>query len=174
MNNTPEKKINVLFVCLGNICRSPVAEGVFRDKVEKAGLTKWISCDSAGTSGYHDGLLADLRMRRTATGRGFELTHKSRKFIADDFFRFDYILAMDENNYNEIIALAKKEGIQHLGEKVMLYRPFDPHRGEETIVPDPYYAKGQEAFEEVFDIVDRAGEKFLEFLIKQGGYTFRV
>lgn len=164
------KKISVLFVCLGNICRSPVAEGVFRRRVEEAGLSEWIHIDSAGTSGYHDGLLADLRMRRIAAKRGLQLTHLSRKFLADDFHEFDYILAMDEDNHANMHALALESDLHELADKVILYRPFDPECGDIKIVPDPYYSKDEKAFEEVYDIVDRAADKFLEFLINKYGY----
>lgn len=167
------KKISVLFVCLGNICRSPVAEGVFRKRVEDAGLSEWIHCDSAGTSGYHDGLLADIRMRRISSLRGLQLTHKSRKFLAEDFHQFDYILAMDEDNHANMHALAMKNNLQEVTGKLMLYRPYDPECGESTIVPDPYYSKDDKAFEEVYDIVDRAAEKFLEFLINKYGYKVK-
>lgn len=173
MNSNSGKKINLLFVCLGNICRSPIAEGVFKEKVEKAGLSEWIQCDSAGTSGYHDGHLADIRMRRLAENKGMQLTHLSRKFLVKDFHDFDYILVMDNDNHSNLLSLAQKNNLEDMMRKVMLYRPFDPERGEDEIVPDPYYSKDEKAFNEVYDIVDRAGESLLEFLVKQYGYTIR-
>lgn len=100
------KDYKVLFVCLGNICRSPAGEGIFKDMVIQEGLSDKITVDSAGTSGYHDGELPDPRMRQHGSRRGYKFDSLSRKFIADDFYNFDIILAMDDSNYHNIMRLA--------------------------------------------------------------------
>lgn len=165
-----QQPTKVLFVCLGNICRSPIAEEVFRQKVAQKALDTFIQCDSAGTAGYHIGNLPDARMRQLAQQKGFTLTHRARQFSADDFHRFDYIMAMDEHNYQDIIQLGKEHGLQALAEKVFLYRPFDPAHDESKVVPDPYYEKGMDAFEDVYQIVDRAADQFLQFLEERHSY----
>lgn len=160
--------VKVLFVCLGNICRSPMAEGVFQHLVEERGLEGKISSDSAGTSGFHAGEEADGRMRSTATAHGIMLTHLSRKLVIEDYANFDYILSMDDANLDIILALQKKAvqaGI-HATPKILMMRSFDPDAGEDTDVPDPYYG-GMNGFEEVYQILNRAGENFLDFLEEQ-------
>lgn len=159
--------IRVLFVCLGNICRSPIAEGVFRDRVENTGLARHIECDSAGTAGYHTGELADSRMRAVAIANGITLTHRARQFKEHDFDRFDYIVAMDESNHSFIEKMnGRLAGSNSLSERLYLYRSFDPDRQGANNVPDPYYG-GQADFEEVFHIVQRCGAGFLDFLIEK-------
>ncbi len=159
--------IHVLFVCLGNICRSPIAEGVFRDLVAKAGLSGEISCDSAGTSSYHIGSLPDRRMRQLAQQYGINLTHKGRKLNGDDFYNFDYILAMDEANYEDIRNQSyRSSGFYFPDERLFMYREFDPERAESLDVPDPYY-EDISVFDDVYWIVERCGTHFLEFLIEK-------
>lgn len=159
--------INVLFVCLGNICRSPIAEGVFRNLVEQAGLLDQIQCDSAGTSSYHIGSLPDRRMRQIARQNGIELTHRGRKLSGDDFYNFDYIVAMDEVNFEDIRNQSyRSSGFFFPEDRLYLYREFDPERGEVLDVPDPYY-EDIAVFDEVYRIVERCGTHFLHFIIEK-------
>jgi protein-tyrosine phosphatase len=158
--------VNVLFVCLGNICRSPMAEGAFQRLVEERGLQDKIGWDSAGTSGFHAGELADPRMMETARAHGIELTHHSRKLVIEDFTRFQYIISMDSANLDIILALQKKAIQADLNgsPKVLMMRSFDPDAGDdEEDVPDPYYG-GLNGFENVYQMLTRACENFVDFL----------
>lgn len=146
------KPIAVLFVCLGNICRSPLAEAVFRAVVRDAGLADRFEIDSAGTAGYHVGEPADSRTREVARSRDIELTGRARRIEPADLDRFDYILAMDESNLRSIQRLARSS---RPGAVVQLLRSFDAEAGDESQVPDPYYG-GQGDFEAVQTIVERA------------------
>jgi protein-tyrosine phosphatase len=147
---------SLLFVCLGNICRSPAAEGVFAKLARDAGWAERLSIDSAGTAGYHEGERADERMRSCARKRGYELTSIARAVVRDDFERFDRILAMDRSN---LVELQRRAPAQHR-DKIRLYRDYDSiGRGEG--VPDPYYG-GPEGFDEVLDIVERCGRALLD------------
>lgn len=162
--------INVLFVCLGNICRSPLAEGTFRALVEQKKLSEKISCDSAGTHGYHIGALPDRRSRRVANDYGITLTHQARKLSSDDFANFDYIVAMDESNLEFIQTQSyRSTGFYPEEGRVFLYRDFDQQADSQN-VPDPYY-EDIAAFEQVYQIVNRCGESFLEYLIKEHNLT---
>ena len=154
-------------VCLGNICRSPIAEGVFQNLVVENGFEKVIFCDSAGTAAYHVGSLPDKRMMKVALDRGITLTHTARQLNYDDFNKYDYILAMDEANYDSIRQLS----IISMGpncpvDRLYLYRLFDPERGTSVNVPDPYYSNDS-AFIEVFNIVTRSGQQFLKYIIEK-------
>lgn len=153
------KTINVLFVCLGNICRSPLAEALFKHKVNKRGWSKYFYADSCGTSNYHIGDPPDRRTMANARKNGIEINHRGRQLSRDDFNRFDYILAMDKENYADITALAR--GLS-LNDKLFLMRHFDP-QASGTEVPDPYYGN-EEGFQQVFDILDRSLEGFLDYL----------
>jgi protein-tyrosine phosphatase len=145
----------VLFVCLGNICRSPAAEGVFAHLANVAGCADRFEIDSAGTGAWHVGEPADARMRAAAKHRGITLTSVARKVSAADFAHFDHILAMDRENLAALRRLAPAEH-RH---KIRLYRDLDSEAlGED--VPDPYYG-GDAGFEEVLDIVTRAGTALL-------------
>ena len=166
--------IQVLFVCLGNICRSPIAEGVFNDLVRSKGLDKNIKCDSAGTAAYHTGSLPDKRMRRVASEHGISLTHCARQLSYEDFTNYDYILAMDTSNFENI----RKESFRANGkdateQQLLLYRMFDPKRGNEVIVPDPYYGEISD-FEEVYAIVKRCGTSFLNFLTEKHNLVVKI
>ncbi|GHB53633.1 low molecular weight protein-tyrosine-phosphatase [Persicitalea jodogahamensis] len=164
--------INVLFVCLGNICRSPIAEGVFRDLVHKAGMSENIQCDSAGTASYHIGSLPDRRIRQIAQEKGITLSHKARKLAGDDFYDFDYIVAMDETNFQDIRNQSyRSSGFYFPEDKLFLLREFDPESessGEnpQLSVPDPYY-EDIAVFEEVYQIVERCGTGLLKFLVEK-------
>jgi protein-tyrosine phosphatase len=149
------KRINVLFVCLGNICRSPLAEAIFKHKVKQKGWSDLIYADSCGTSNYHIGGNPDPRTIANATKNGIVIDHCGRQFSAADFESFDYILAMDSSNYRNIMRL---ENSSKFGKKVQMMRAFDPNGDGD--VPDPYYG-GERGFQDVFDILDRSLENFL-------------
>ncbi|ARA91713.1 protein tyrosine phosphatase [Rhodothermaceae bacterium RA] len=153
----------VLFVCLGNICRSPLAEGVFRHYVRKAGLEDHIEVDSAGTGSWHVGEPPDRRMRRTAEAHGISLDgQRARQFEKEDLERFDHIFAMDKENLQDILYLDDGDAYGH---KVRLFREFDPEPGDYQ-VPDPYYG-GPQGFENVFQIVDRTARTLLHRLVEE-------
>ena len=155
------KKINVLFVCLGNICRSPMAEGVFKNIVEKESLGKYFSIDSAGTSRYHIGKNPDHRALETCAQKNIILNHKGREFIKEDLISQDFILAMDDENLANIKKLITSEMNESMAE-IFLMRNFDPdHKGAN--VPDPYYG-GQEGFYEVFDMLERSSYELLHYI----------
>lgn len=151
--------LNVLFVCLGNICRSPLAEAVFNHKVKQADLDGKITADSAGTGDYHIGCDPDERSINVALKYEIPISHKGRQFHYMDGKNFDYILAMDEANYRNIIH---ELGDKHQG--LYLMRDFDPEgKGD---VPDPYWSDG-DGFEQVYRILDRSIDNFLKFIKKE-------
>ncbi|ATH08877.1 protein-tyrosine-phosphatase [Halobacteriovorax marinus] len=145
----------VLFVCLGNICRSPMAEGILSSYIEKLNLN--MSCDSAGTSAFHEGEMADARMREAASRRGYNLSQiRSRGFRQEDFQDFDSILVMDQSNYKNITRLAASDDDFN---KVKLITDYcTTMRASE--VPDPYYG-GDQGFFEVIDILEDAIKGFI-------------
>lgn len=145
---------------MGNICRSPLAEGVFCSLLLEQKLTSKFEVDSAGTSNYHVGDLPDERAIKIAKLSGIDLTHKARQFIPEDFKNFDYILVMDHLNHEAVLSQSNNKE-DH--EKVFLYRTFDSESTDFQNVPDPYYG-GEQDFEEVREIVLRAGIGFIEFL----------
>lgn len=152
-------RVSVCFVCLGNICRSPTAEGIFIQLVEQAGLSDRFVIDSAGTSAYHEGEQADPRSRRYAESRGVTLPSISRLFVAEDFARFDYVIAMDSRNHRDMERLASIEQRS----KLHMLRSFDrQHRGS-LDVPDPYYGAG-DGFARVFDICHAGCTGLLEHI----------
>ncbi|HEB97744.1 MAG TPA: low molecular weight phosphotyrosine protein phosphatase [Sedimenticola thiotaurini] len=144
---------------MGNICRSPTAQGVFQALVEKEGLQDLIEVDSAGTHAYHVGEPPDQRAQETAQKRGFDLSdQRARRAVADDFLLFDYVVAMDQDNYHALYAICP-EGME---EKIQLLMDYAPSfRTRE--VPDPYYG-GPSGFEQVFDMVEAAAAGLLEAL----------
>ncbi len=152
----------VLFVCLGNICRSPAAEGVFAKKITDLNLQNLIAWDSAGTSAHHSGYPADERMQEHAKRRGYPLPSISRLFVTEDFKRFDYILTMDESNFADVTSLDSKAQFTN---KVIPFTEFCRVHNI-TKVPDPYYG-GDAGFELVMDIVEDGCDGLIEFLKKE-------
>jgi len=145
-------------VCLGNICRSPMAEGIFHAAVEQAGLD--VAVDSAGTANYHENERPDLRAISTAGEHGIDLSAlRGRQFVVEDFDNFDRIYAMDSSNQRNILALARNDSDK---EKVHMFLDLI-HPGEGIDVPDPYYG-GDEGFENVFKLLNQASEKLIEEL----------
>jgi protein-tyrosine phosphatase len=148
--------IKVLFVCLGNICRSPSAEGVFRKLVEQHGLLDQIEIDSAGTHAYHVGSPPDERAQQAASRRGINMSDmRGRRIDEGDFYIFDYVLAMDESNEYHLREMAPAEEIH----KIELFLNYAPQRSESE-VPDPYYG-GHTGFEKVLDMIEDASEGLL-------------
>ena len=150
---------SILFVCLGNICRSPQAEGVFRHLVEQAGRTADFRIDSAGTGDWHLGELPDPRTRACSASHGVALTHRSRQLRPSDFVEFDHLLVMDRQNLRDVLAQAPDEAARA---KVRLFREHDPEGPGE--VPDPYTG-GPEGFEGVYRMCERTGRALLSTLL---------
>jgi protein-tyrosine phosphatase len=153
-------KTRVLFVCLGNIVRSPLAENMFAHLLEQTGLGEKYEVGSAGTAAYHVGDSPDSRMRRVAAGHGLVYDGKGRQFEQRDFDAFDLIIAMDDNNYDEILRLTRDPKHET---KVQMMRAFDPEGSLHDPVPDPYYG-GIDGFEHVYQIVERSCKGLLEAL----------
>ena len=156
----------LLFVCLGNICRSPSAENIMNHLIEQAGLTESIICDSAGTGGYHIGSPPDRRMAAAAARRGIRLKGQARQFQRSDFEEFDLILAMDKENYRDILSLDRGGKYR---DKVRLMCDFASHHSERE-VPDPYYG-GSEGFNIVIDLLLDACEGLLQHVVKTDALT---
>ncbi len=152
----------LLFVCLGNICRSPSAENIMNHLIEREQLSDRIQCDSAGTSSYHIGNPPDRRMTAAASRRGIVLRGQARQFQRSDFEAFDLILAMDEENYRDILSLDPQGQYHH---KVKLMCDFCRQRSERE-VPDPYYG-GPEGFNNVIDLLLDACEGLLEQVLER-------
>lgn len=156
------KKTRVLFVCLGNICRSPTAEGVFRERVKQRNLDAAISIDSAGTGDWHIGRCADERAASTAFSRGYDLSDlRARQAVAEDFYNFDYILAMDEANLHDLQMMKPADYAGYLG----LFLDFSEQQ-QYREVPDPYYG-GEQGFELVLDLIEDASEGLLDHILRQ-------
>ena len=156
--------MRLLFVCLGNICRSPTAEGVMRHLLAAEGLGDAVEIESAGTGDWHVGHSPDERSTGAAAGRGIELSGQARQVVAADFEAFDLILAMDRSNHDDLLALAPDEDVR---ERVRLLREYDPEAvaAGELEVPDPYYG-GADGFEDVLDVVTRACRGLLDAEIR--------
>ncbi len=145
-------KIKILFVCLGNICRSPAAQGVMQRLIDERGLTESFELDSCGFYGGHAGDLPDRRMRIHASRRGYDLTHRSRQIRTWDFERFDIIVAMDDHNYDDLLEAAPSPDDQR---KVVRMIDFVRNHPYQHSIPDPYY-EGAEGFELVLDLLEDA------------------
>lgn len=149
--------VRVLFVCMGNICRSPMAEGVFRRMLESAGLSDKVYVDSAGTHSYHIGAPPDSRSQATARRRGVELRGlRARQVVVNDFVEFEHVLAMDRDNLEHLLALCPDAALRT---RVQLFMDFAPDLPERE-VPDPYYG-GAGGFERVMDLVEEAAQGLL-------------
>jgi len=157
-----KRKTSVLFVCMGNICRSPTAQGVFERLLEDRNLKHVIHVDSAGTHAYHVGETPDSRSQSVALERGVDLsTQRARKAIAADFNVFDYVIAMDRANHSDLKRLATPEQRK----KLYLFMDFSQN-WDTSEVPDPYYG-GSHGFERVLDMVGDASEGLLEHILKK-------
>ncbi|NQZ78967.1 MAG: low molecular weight phosphotyrosine protein phosphatase [Ekhidna sp.] len=147
----------ILFVCLGNICRSPLAEAIFHQKIKEEGLEEYLGCDSAGTANYHVGEKPDPRTIAIANKHGIPVDHQGQQFKRVHGEVFDYLVAMDQSNYNNMISELGGEK-----DSLLLMRDFDP-RGKGEDVPDPYYG-GTDGFEKVYQILDRSLDEFMKYL----------
>lgn len=156
------KQTKILFVCLGNICRSQMAQAIFQEKVNQAGLEKWIQIDSAGTSPWNQGKPIDQRAAAKLREHAVQTDHRARQITKEDFNQFDLILAMDNDNYETLLQLFGEDG------KIRMFRSFDPEGNGE--VPDPYYG-GEAGFDLVFAICDRTCEALLQSLRSQFSAT---
>lgn len=162
MPDNNSKSYNILFVCLGNICRSPAAEGIMKELVDKEHLSDKIKVDSAGTSGYHNGELPDPRMRQHGARRGYNFNSLSRRFDAEDFDNFDLIITMDDNNYHSVLSKASDIDSE---KKVKKMTDFS-QKYKYDHVPDPYYS-GADGFELVLDLLEDACTSLLTEVKKQ-------
>ena len=159
--DTINNKYKVLFVCLGNICRSPAAQGIFEHIVRESGMQDKIAADSAGTYGGHRGEMPDRRMRTAAMYRGFALTHQSRQVSGLDFLDFDLIIAMDDQNYEDLMHLAPSVEATH---KIRRMSEFLQRR-KMSYIPDPYYM-GVEGFSLVLDLLEDGCQNLFDTIVK--------
>lgn len=157
-------KMKLLFICLGNICRSPAAEGIMRQMVEERALSNDIIVDSAGIGSWHVGEMPDPRMRKHAARRGYDLSPlRARQFRSDDFQKFDYIIVMDEENYHDVM---ERGGVYADARKVLRMKDyFIRYKGQQS-VPDPYYG-GAEGFERALDLIEDGCEGLLKDLVNK-------
>ena len=163
------EKIKVLFVCMGNICRSPTAEGVFAKLLKEQNLEEYFVIDSAGTHAAHIGEPPDMRAQHAAQERDVELTHlRARKVIMGDFEDFDFLLAMDDDNYAALMDACPEE----FKDKISYFLDYAQHLDSRE-VPDPYFG-GKYGFERVLDMVEAASVGFLSMLQKTGRINEKV
>ena len=156
------KKYKVLFVCLGNICRSPAAQGIFEHIVRENGMEDRIEADSAGTYGGHRGELPDRRMRNAALYRGYALTHRSRPVSSLDFLEYDIVVAMDDQNYEDLMHMAPSVEATHKIVRMASY--LTSHKI--SYIPDPYYM-GTEGFTLVLDLLEEGCMNLYRYIIGQ-------
>ena len=160
---TAKHDVSILFVCLGNICRSPLGEGVLAHRLEEEDLSNRVRVDSAGTGAWHQGEPPDPRSTEVAIRHGITLRGRARRVSAEDFHEFDYILAMDRTNLEDLRHLESQgEG----GALLTLFREFDPQQDGDLDVPDPYYG-GPDGFDLMFDMVDRTCTAFVKHLLSE-------
>jgi protein-tyrosine phosphatase len=152
-------KVKVLFVCLGNICRSPLGAAILKKKLKEKGMDSWVEVDSCGTSNYHIGDRADPRTIVSASKHGVPIDHCVRQLTAADLEKFDFVFAMDKSNYQNILRLTNDKAVR---EKVRMMREFDP-QGKGRDVPDPYHG-GEKDFQDVYDILNRSTDHFIDYL----------
>tara|TARA_Y100000589_G_scaffold331109_1_gene383306 strand:- start:690 stop:1175 length:486 start_codon:yes stop_codon:yes gene_type:complete len=157
------EKISVLFVCLGNICRSPAAEALFRKKIKEEGLEDRFLVDSAGTGSWHVGKKADARMRSAAKDRNIDITSKARQINKTDFQKFNYILTMDDSNYKNVTSLKNRE--KYSDKCIVIKIQEFANTFHEREVPDPYFG-GDEGFDNVLDILTDSINGFLDHILK--------
>jgi len=153
--------VKVLFVCLGNICRSPLAEAIFKSLVKEQGLGHKIYCESSGTSDYHIGSCPDSRTLRNAEKNNILIEHFAQQLASSDLEKYDYLIAMDKKNKANIIKLSS--GKDAINKKVYLMREFETNDFLDKDVPDPYFG-GEDGFQQVHDILFRTCFNLLEFL----------
>ncbi len=163
-----DDQIGVLFICLGNICRSPLAEALFRQAVRDQELEDRFRIDSAGTSGYHDGDPPDPRTTEAAQRRGVSVAGASRRVTAADAEEFHYLVVMDADNLREVQRLVEPAPARGSGPRLHRLREFDPVAAGDMDVPDPYYG-GPQGFENVHDIVERSTRGLLERIREEHG-----
>ncbi|MDZ4714293.1 MAG: low molecular weight protein-tyrosine-phosphatase [Cytophagales bacterium] len=154
--------VKVLFVCLGNICRSPLAESIFVQKAERRNIKELVRVDSCGTSNYNEGCPPDPRTRRNASANGVQMTHVARQLSRQDFADFDMILVMDSENLRHALSVCP----DHHHHKIRLMRSYDPLGTGD--VPDPFYG-GDRIFQAVFEMLDRSVEALIDHLIQTKG-----
>lgn len=158
---TSKGKNRLLFICLGNICRSPAANGVMQKMVDEQQLSHLFEIDSAGIGSWHVGSLPDARMRQHGKARGYDFSHRARQFDAPtDFDHFDMIIVMDEDNHHEIMRRASNDAERA---KVYRMRDFLRKHSEATSIPDPYYG-GEDGFELVLDLIEDGCENLIKEL----------
>lgn len=158
----------VMFVCLGNICRSPLAEAIFKHKVKGRGLDGVLQADSAGTSNFHIGEPPDARTVRNALKNGVTVDHRGQQLTIRHLEEYDYVFAMDSQNHASIKRLVNGRSVRA---KIDLIRSFDPlDPGGE--VPDPYFG-GERGFQEVFEMLDRSIERLIDYLVEENGLAHR-
>ena len=164
---TNDKLVRIMFVCMGNICRSPLAEGVLRHQAREAGVLDHLEIASSGTGAWHVGQAPDRRMTQTAKKHGVSLDgQRAQQFEFGDLSYYDYIFAMDSDNLGNIKHLDFQDKSLH---KIALFRSHDSEPGDRQ-VPDPYYG-GPQGFEHVYEIVERTCKRILEYVVEQEGLT---
>lgn len=162
-SSVPPQKIGILFVCLGNICRSPAAEGIMKELVEKYDCSAYFHIDSAGTYGGHQGELPDSRMRMHGSLRGYDFCSRSRQFKVSDFDKYDYIVVMDDQNYQNVRSMAITDTDE---DKIYTITDFAFEFSSHDCVPDPYYG-GADGFELVLDLLEDCCEGLFRHIVRE-------